>query len=106
MSSAEIPDGVAIEAVYLIEAHYAADAAERRPAVRAQHIARAAELKRAGVIVEVGAYSDTLTASILIVRAGSQEDALAIAGEDIYVEAGVWGKITARPFGRIAIEPS
>ena len=104
MSNTEIPSGVEIEPVYLIEARYTPEAAERRPAVRGAHIIRAAELKRAGVIVEVGAYSDALTSSILLVRAASEAEALEIAQQDVYVSAGVWGEITARPFGRITIE--
>jgi uncharacterized protein YciI len=101
MSSTEMPPGVEIEQVFLVEARYTPEAAERRPAVRATHLARAAELKRAGVPVEVGAYSDELTSSILLVRAESSDEALAVAAADVYVGAGVWGEITARPFGRI-----
>lgn len=104
MSSNEIPPGISIEQVYLIEAHYTPEAAERRPSVRASHITRMAALKRDGVIIEAGAYSGALTASILLVRAGSAEEALALAREDPYVRAGVWGEITARPFGRVALE--
>ena len=103
MSDPEFPAGVEIEQVFLVEAQYGPQAAERRPAVRAAHIARAAELKRAGIIVEVGAYSDRLTSSVLLVRAADAAAALAIAREDVYVSAGVWAEISARPFGRIAI---
>jgi uncharacterized protein YciI len=99
----EIPAGVEIEKVWLVEGHYTAQAAERRPAARSEHITRAAQLKRAGVIIEVGAYSDSLTSSILLVRADSEKAALAIAQADVYVSAGVWGEITARPFGRVSI---
>ena len=101
MSHPEIPAGIEIEQVYLVEAQYTADAAERRPAVRAAHITRAAEMKRQGIIVEVGAYSDRLSSSILLIRAASETEALAIASEDVYVHSGVWGEITARPFGRV-----
>ena len=104
MNATEIPHGIAIEKVWLVEGHYTPEAAERRPAVRAAHITRAAELKQAGVIIEVGSYSDALTSSILIVRADSEREALAVAQSDVYVSAGVWGKITARPFGRIDID--
>lgn len=104
MGDPEIPAGVAIEQVFLVEAQYGPDAAERRPAVRAEHITRAAELKRAGIIVEVGAYSDSLTSSLLMVRAGSADEALGIANQDVYVSAGVWTEITARPFGRITVK--
>ena len=29
--------------------------------------------------------------------------ALAIAKDDVYVRSGVWGEITVRPFGRLAL---
>lgn len=104
MADPEIPAGVEFEQVFLIEAQYSPEAAERRPAVRAEHIARLLELKRAGTIIEAGAYSDGLTSSLLMVRAGSADEALGIAHQDVYVSSGVWAGITARPFGRVTID--
>lgn len=104
MTQAEIPADVEIEPLFLVEAHYTPEAAERRPAVRARHLARIAELKRTGVIVEAGAYADALTSSLLLVRAPDAETALALARADIYASAGVWGEIAARPFGRVSIK--
>jgi uncharacterized protein YciI len=103
MTPAEIPGDVEIEPLFLVEARYTPEAAERRPTVRAQHLARIAELKRTGVIVEAGAYADGLTTSLLLVRVPDAESALAVARADIYASAGVWGEIAARPFGRVAL---
>lgn len=100
MTTSEMPSGVEIEDVYVVEAMYTHEAAERRSAVRGAHIGHIAELKAAGTIIEAGAFKD-VTSSILIVRAEDEAAALAIAQADIYVTAGVWGKITARPFGRV-----
>ncbi len=91
---------VTIEPTWLIEATYAPDGAETRGPFRARHIARLVDLKRAGVLVEVGAFSD-VSASILIVRAADEAAALDIAREDIYMANGVWVEVRARPFGRI-----
>ncbi len=102
MSDDQLPSGVSLERVFLVEARYTPEAAERRPAVRGEHLRRAAELKRAGTFVEVGAYTDALTSSIILVRAEDQAAALSVVREDAYVGAGVWGEITARPFGRVA----
>lgn len=99
--SNEIPDGLRVEKVYLVEAQYTPDAAERRPPVRAQHLLGVAELKRAGTMIEGGAYADALTSSIMLLRVEDEEAALAIANADIYKRSGVWGDITARPFGRV-----
>ena len=102
MPSPELPAGVEIENVFLAEAQYTPEAAERRPAVRLEHLTRIVELRRAGTLIEGGAYGDALTSSILLVRAADAAAALAIARADVYVKAGVWGDISARPFGRVA----
>ena len=65
----EIPAGVKVESVFLVEAQYTADAAEKRPPVRTEHLTRVAQLRAAGTIIEAGAYSDALTSSILLVHA-------------------------------------
>ena len=97
----EIPAGVKIESVFLVEAQYTPEAAEKRPAVRPEHLARMAELRAAGTVIEAGAYSDELTSSILLVRAADAAAAVAIARADVYARSGVWGDISARPFGRV-----
>jgi hypothetical protein len=100
----EIPAGVKIESVFLVEAQYTAEAAEKRPAVRAEHLARIALLREEGTVIEAGAYSDELTSSVLLVRAADETAALAIARADVYARSGVWADITARPFGRVTTE--
>ena len=99
--SNEIPDGVQVEKVWLVEAQYTPEAAERRPAVRVEHLTRIAELRRQGVFIEAGAYADSLSSSVILMRAESEEAALAVAQADVYVRSGVWGAINARPFGRV-----
>ena len=103
MSQTELPPGIRIEPVYLVEVQFTPGAAELRPTVRPEHLARIAELKRSGTLIEGGAYSDSLTSSILLVRADDAEAATAIVRKDVYVRAGVWGAITARPFGRVTL---
>lgn len=102
----EIPAGVKVESVFLVEARYAPDAAEKRPAVRAEHLARIVELEQEGIVIEAGAYSDGLTSSILLVRADDADGALAIALDDVYARSGVWNDFSARPFGRVVAESS
>ncbi len=101
MSVAQAP-GHAIEQVWMVEATYAPDATETRVPFRAEHLARAARLKREGMIIEVGAYADVST-SLIMLRAASEEAALAIVREDPYVREGVWVELRARPFGRVAV---
>ena len=90
----------AMEAVWLIEATYAPDAAETRVPFRAEHLARVAALKASGVIVEIGAFLD-VSSSIAIVRAESEAAALDLMRADVYVTNGIWVELRARPFGRV-----
>jgi uncharacterized protein len=104
MSHPELPPGIEIEQVYLVEVQFTREAAERRPAVRHEHLVRIAELKRNGTLIEGGAYADGgLTSSILIIRAADAEAAAAIVRADVYIRAGVWSEITVRPFGRVSV---
>lgn len=98
--SSEIPAGVALESVFVVEATYAPDAAETRPAHRPAHLRRIAELRAAGVILEAGAFPD-LSGSLLLVRAADAAAALAIAREDVYLREGVWVEVRVRPFVRV-----
>ena len=100
----DIPAGIKVESIYLVEAQYTPEAAQKRPAVRAEHLANVVRLRDAGVIIEAGAYSDELSSSVLLVRAADAAAALALARQDVYVKAGVWGDISARPFGRVTSE--
>lgn len=97
----EIPDGIALEPVFVIEAAYAQDAAETRPPHRPAHLARVAALRSAGVIIEAGAYPD-LSGSLMLVRAADADAALAIAREDVYMREGVWVEARVRAFARVA----
>jgi uncharacterized protein len=96
----DLPTDVTIEPTWLIEATYAPDAAETRLPFRGRHLARLAELIDAGVIVDVGAFTD-VSASIIIVRAADEAAALDIARGDIYMANGVWVELRARSFGRV-----
>jgi len=100
----ELPENVAIERVYLIEATYAPDAEELRRPVRAQHLARIATLRDEGIVLEAGGLLD-MSASVLLVRADDEGAAREIARSDVYMKSGVWVELRVRPFGR-ACRPS
>ncbi len=97
----EIPDGIVMEPVFVIEATYAPDAAETRPPHRPTHLARIAALRAAGIVLEAGAYPD-LSGSLLMVRAADADAAMALAAEDVYMREGVWVEARVRPFVRVA----
>jgi uncharacterized protein YciI len=88
------------EAVWLIEATYAPDAAETRVPFRGEHVARLLELKEAGVVVEVAAAAD-VSASVIMLRAESAEAALEICRQDVYTRNGIWVEFRVRPFNRV-----
>ncbi|HEX2755616.1 MAG TPA: YciI family protein [Candidatus Limnocylindrales bacterium] len=89
-----------IELVWLVEATYAPDAAETRVPFRAEHIARLQDLKRQGIVIEAGAFTD-VSATLVIVRAADEEAALAVCRDDVYLRNGVWVELRARSFGRV-----
>ncbi len=92
-----------LEPVWLIQATYAPDAAETRVPFRAEHLANAARLKTAGVIVEIGAFTD-VSGSIILVRAPSEAEALEVCRQDVYMHNGVWVELRAKPFGRLRLD--
>ena len=103
MTDAGIPDGVGVETVYVVEISYTADAAEKRPAVRPEHLRRVAQLLADGTLVEAGGYLD-FSSALLMVRASSEEEAVALVRDDVYVREGVWlDDARARPFGRVTL---
>lgn len=89
-----------IEVVWLVEATYAPDGAEARVPFRAEHIARLQRLRAEGIVIEAGAFTD-VSSTVMIVRAKTEEDVLALACDDVYMRNGVWVEIRVRPFGRV-----
>lgn len=100
----ELPEGIEIETVYLVEVPYTAEAAELRPALRPRHLTRIARLLREGRMIEAGGCAD-FSKAILIVRAASEEEALQLVAEDVYTSGGVWHAPTACAYGRVVQAP-
>jgi uncharacterized protein len=97
------PPGVGVEQVWVLEATYVPDGAAARAPFRAEHLERIARLKREGTVIEAGAYLD-VSSSIILLRADSEDAALAVARQDPYVREGVWVELRVRPFGRVVVE--
>ncbi len=103
MTDAGIPDGVSVETVFMVEISYSADAAEKRPAVRPEHLRRIARLMADDRVLESGGYLD-FSSALLMVRAPSEEEAVALVRDDVYLREGVWlDDARARPFGRVIL---
>ncbi len=96
----DIPDDLAIEPVWVVEAAYGPDAAERRPAFRNEHLRRIGELMAAGTILEAGGYLD-FSSALIIVRAPDEAAAIALVRDDVYTRSGVWTSFKAKQLGRV-----
>jgi uncharacterized protein YciI len=105
MTDTTIPDGVTIETIYIVEVPYTGDAAEKRPAVRFEHLTRIARLLDEGRLVEAGGFLD-FSGALLLVRADSEEEAVALIRDDVYIRSGVWSDdVRARAYGRVVRTP-
>jgi uncharacterized protein YciI len=98
--SVQSPNVPTLEPVYLVEATYVANAAEARAPFRPAHLARLTELKGSGVVVEAGAYADA-SASLLMLRAATENEALDLCRADVYWQNGIWVDLKARAFARL-----
>ncbi len=101
--SGDLPPGIAVETIYIVEATYSPQADRLRPAVRPEHLDRIGRLMAEGRIIEAGGYLD-LSSALLLVRAASEAEALELIGDDIYLRSGVWTTLRAKPFGRVVAE--
>ena len=104
MTNPELPDGVTVETVYAVEISYSPEAQAKRPAVRIEHLTRVARLLREGTLIEAGGYLDWKSA-LLIFRAGSEQEAIDLIRDDVYLRSGVWlDDPKARAMARIVID--
>lgn len=97
--ASKLPPGITTETVWVVEGRYAPDAAELRRPFRHEHLARIARLRDEGVILEAGAFTD-MTSSLLLFRVATEEEAMALARDDVYLREGVWVEVSCRPFAR------
>lgn len=98
--SGATPAPAGTEPIWFVQATYAPDAAEARVPFRQEHLAGVMRRIAEGVYVEAGAFLD-VSESVLLVRASSEAEALAIVGDDVYLRNGVWVELRARAFGRV-----
>lgn len=92
-----------MEAVWVIQATYAPDAAETRVPFRPRHLARMARLMAERTVLIAGAHAD-MSSSMLIVRAADEAAALEIAREDLYMQNGIWVELRAKAFTQVRLE--
>lgn len=98
MSDAPQPAG--LEPLWFVEATYAPDAAESRTPFRSDHLAGVRRRLADGTYAMAGAFAD-VSASIVLVRADTEKEAIAIVSDDVYLRNGVWVEVRARRFGMV-----
>ena len=83
---------------------------DKRLAARPEHLARLTALRDEGRLLIAGPHPAVdspdpgaagFTGSLVVAEFDSLEDAKAWADEDPYIAAGVYGKVTVKPFNRV-----
>lgn len=96
-----VPDlSAPLEPTWFVEGVYAPDAPETRVPFRAEHIARLRDLIASGSIAFAGSFQD-VSASVMVVRASSEREAIDLFRDDPYLRNGVWVELRVRPFLRV-----
>ncbi|MCF6323796.1 MAG: YciI family protein [Gammaproteobacteria bacterium] len=96
--------------LYAIFAEDSADSLEKRLASRPAHVQRLTALKNAGRLVLAGPHpaidsedpgSAGFSGSLIVAEFASLEDAQSWADKDPYITAGVYNKVTTKPFKKV-----
>lgn len=96
--------------LYAILAEDLPGSLDKRLAARPAHLARLKALQDEGRLVLAGPHPlidaedpgpAGFTGSLVVAEFGSRELALAWASEDPYVAAGVYGRVTVKPFRKV-----
>ena len=96
--------------LYAIISEDVADSLEKRLSVRPAHIKRLQELQDAGKLVLAGPHPSIdsgnpgaagFTGSLVVAEFDSLTDAQHWANHDPYIDAGVYAKVTVKPFKKV-----
>jgi uncharacterized protein YciI len=86
------------------------DSLERRLQARPEHLARLEQLKNEGLLLVAGPHPAIdsedpgpagFTGSLVIAQFSSLEAAQAWANEDPYIKAGVYARVTVKPYKKV-----
>jgi uncharacterized protein YciI len=96
--------------LYAIISEDVADSLEKRLSVRPAHLKRLQELQDAGRLILAGPHpsidsnnpgSAGFTGSLIVAEFDSLDDAQQWADADPYIDAGVYAKVTVKPFKKV-----
>ena len=86
--------------LFVVIGHDAPGAQDKRPTVRAAHLAHFQPLADAGRVPLAGPFLDQ-TGSLIVLEAESLEDAWAIVARDPYVREGIFNQVEVKPFKQV-----
>ena len=95
---------------YAIISEDVPDSSERRASARPEHLERLQELTRQGRLLTAGPHPNVdaeepgaagFSGSLVVAEFASLEDAQSWANADPFVEAGVYQRVTVKPFKRV-----
>jgi len=96
--------------LYAIIAEDVTDSLEKRLASRPAHVERLNALKNAGRLILAGPHpaidsedpgTSGFSGSLIVAEFASRDDAQAWADQDPYIAAGVYEKVTVKPFKKV-----
>ncbi|MFO0592130.1 MAG: YciI family protein [Polyangiaceae bacterium] len=91
---------------YAVFTHFVENAAEKRAPHREAHLAHLRELHAAGKLVLGGALQEPMDQGLLVFRAESKEEILALLATDSYAQNGIWTKIVIREWTVVVGNPA
>lgn len=91
--------------LFVIIAHDARDAKDRRPAHRPAHLSHLDEIQQAGRLVLAGPLTDG-AGSLIIVDAESQGEVWETVARDPYVQNGIFERVDVHPFLQVFPPPA
>lgn len=86
--------------LFVMIGHDAPESKAKRPLHRPAHLEHLAPLAAAGRVPLAGPFTDG-SGSLIVLEAGSLEEAWAIVARDPYVVNGVFNRVDVRPFLRV-----
>jgi uncharacterized tellurite resistance protein B-like protein/uncharacterized protein YciI len=100
VATSDVPAGVKIEQVFLVEVPYTPEAQQLRPALRPQHLERILRLKLQDRVIEAGGTTD-FDKAVLLIRASSEDEVRQLIADDVYTSGGVWQEPKIVGYGRV-----
>jgi uncharacterized protein len=88
--------------VYVVEAAYVEDAANRRTPFRQAHLERVRKLGEQGALILAGGFED-MKSSLLVFTLEDEESVAAVIESDVYWHQGIWTDYRIRKLNAVPL---